>query len=93
MNVDKDMQKINPKIYSINSRISIFRTTNGGVLVMINRKSRIIMKDGHKIIENVKKINKIEKDVKITIKIKAPLCSKTKTFLEKKGVFLDIIKP
>jgi len=55
---------------------------------MINKKSRIIMKDGHKIIENVKKINKIEKDAKITIKINAPLCSKTKTFLEKKGVFL-----
>ena len=88
MNIDKDMQKINPKIYSINSRTSIFRTTNGGVLVMINRKSRIIMKDGYKIIENVKKINKIEKDANITIKINAPLCSKTKTFLEKKGVFL-----
>jgi hypothetical protein len=90
MSIDKDMKKINPKRYSINSRASIFRTTNGGILVVINRKSRIIMKDGHKIIENVKKINKIEKDVKINIKIKAPLCSKTKIFLEKNGVFLIV---
>ena len=50
---------------------------------MKNRKSRIIMKDGHKILETARKIRKIEKSVKITLQTNAPMCSKTKRYLEK----------
>jgi hypothetical protein len=84
------MKKISPKTYGLNSRVSLFRTNRRGIQVLINRKSRIIMKDGYKILKYIEKINKIEKEVKITIKIDAPLCSKTKQFLENNGVTLDL---
>ena len=58
---------------------------------MKNRKSRIIMKDGHKILETARKIRKIEKSVKITLQTNAPMCSKTKRYLEKNVIAIDLI--
>ena len=77
------MQKINPKKYGLSYQTSIFKTERGDVVIMKNRKSRILMKDGHKILETARKIRKIEKSVKITLQTNAPMCSKTKRYLEK----------
>jgi len=49
------------------------------------------MKDGYKIINIVKKIKQIENHVKINVLSSAPICSKTKQFLFKKGVFVKSV--
>ncbi|HIO24211.1 MAG TPA: hypothetical protein EYN22_07475 [Nitrospinaceae bacterium] len=77
------MQKINPKKYGLSYQTTIFKIERGDVVIMKNRKSRIIMKDGYKILETARKIRKIEKSVKITLQTNAPMCSKTKRYLEK----------
>ena len=77
------MQKLNSKKYGLSYQTSIFKKERGDVVIMKNRKSRIIMKDGHKILETARKIRKIEKSVKITLQTNAPMCSKTKRYLEK----------
>ena len=48
------------------------------------------MKDGYKTLETARKIRKIEKSVKITLQTNAPMCSKTKTFLEKNVITIEL---
>ena len=54
------MQKINPKKYGLSYQTTIFKIERGDVVIMKNRKSRIIMKDGYKILETARKIRKID---------------------------------
>tara|TARA_B100001179_G_C18433958_1_gene335860 strand:- start:202 stop:462 length:261 start_codon:yes stop_codon:yes gene_type:complete len=84
------MQKINPKKYGISHQTSIFKTERGDVVIIKNRKSRIIMKDGYKILKTARTIRKTEKSVKITLQTNAQMCSKTKTFLEKNVITVEL---
>ena len=86
------MQKLNSKKYGLSYQTSIFKKERGGVVIMKNRKSRIIMKDGYKILETARKIRTIEKSVKITLQTNAPMCSKTKIFLEKNVITIELIE-
>ena len=60
------MVNINPKTYNLSPRIKLKKGPEG-IFIIIERKSRIIMKDGHKILSNVKKIEIDKSD-------KKPLC-------------------
>ena len=84
------MQKLNPKKYGLSYQTSIFKKERGDVVIMKNRKSRIIMKDGYKILETARKIRTIEKSVKITLQTNAPMCSKTKRYLEKNVIAIAL---
>lgn len=57
--------------------------------LVINRKSRILMKDGAKIIEKVDKIRAQLPWVQVVLKTTAPVCSKTIRLL--KAEEIDII--
>ena len=72
---------IEPKSIGIRSRIKILKKNNL-VIMEINRKSRIIMKDGEKIVSNAN-IIKNNFDLPVELHTSAPVCSKTRTFLEK----------
>ena len=48
------MKKIDPKLYNLHSRI-ILRKIKNDIFIVMDRKSRIIMKDGVRILEIVKK--------------------------------------
>ena len=78
-------------IYSVISFLSLCAFLNliendqNEIIISINRKSRIIMKDGIKIVDQVHQIQRQEKKT-ISVKTSAPVCSKTKKFLQKKGI-------
>ncbi len=80
------MQKIDPKDYNLPSRLKIELNNKRELFFIINRKSRIIMKDGIKILKYVEEIRKKDFNIKINLKTNAPVCSKTKTFLVERGV-------
>ena len=61
------------------------------IAIVVERKSRLIMKDGEKIIEKAKAIQKV-KNTPIYLQTSAPVCSKTKTHLEKHGVLIMVEK-
>ncbi len=84
------MQKINQKKYGLSYQTTIFKIERGDVVIMKNRKSRIIMKDGYKILETARKIRTIEKSVKITLQTNAPMCSTTKRYLEKNVIAIAL---
>ena len=57
------------------------------IAIVIERQARIIMKDGEKIIEKAKVIQKV-KNIPIYLQTNAPVCSKTKTHLEKHDILI-----
>ena len=79
------MKKVDPKLYNLHSRI-ILRKTKKDIFIVIDRKSRIIMKDGHRILEIVKKIRGFETGKNVSVLSGAPVCSKTQKFLTKNKI-------
>ena len=75
------MKNIDPTQYNLSSRVDLRQDHSGDLLIIIDRKSRIIMKDGIRILEMVKKINKIDPKKNISVRTSAPICSKTKKLL------------
>ena len=75
------MKNIDPTQYNLSSRVDLRQGRSGDLLIIIDRKSRIIMKDGVRILEMVKKINKIDPKKNISVRTSAPTCSKTKKLL------------
>ena len=75
------MKKIDPKQYNLFPRVDLRQGKPNDIYIFINRKSRIIMKDGIKILEMVKKINKADRNKRVSVLTSAPVCSKTKQFL------------
>ena len=79
------MKKIDPKLYDLHSRI-ILRKSKKDIYIVIDRKSRIIMKDGYRILEIAKKIRDFETGKNVNVLSSAPLCSKTRKFLTKNNI-------
>ena len=72
---------IDPKIYGLPGRTVIQKIKKNHFALVKDRKSRIIMKDGIKILEQAGKIWESSPEIKISILTSAPLCSKTIDFL------------
>ncbi len=77
--------KLDPKKYGLSTRVVLIENDQKEIIISINRKSRIIMKDGIKIVDQVHQIQRQEKKT-ISVETSAPVCSKTKQFLQKKGI-------
>ena len=78
------MKRLDPKTFNLNSKVVIEERDNTLSLI-INRKSRIIMKDGKRLLEQVNHIKKGSKKP-VLISTSAPVCSKTKNFLNENSV-------
>ena len=74
------MKRIDPKKYNLNSRTTLYKKMDD-IFIIIDRKSRVIMKDGYRISEQVKSILSVDPGVSISVATPAPTCSKTKEFL------------
>ena len=79
------MKKIDPRLYNLNPR-TILRKTKKDIFIVMDRKSRIIMKDGYRILEIVKKIRSFEVGKKVNVLSTAPVCSKTQKFLTENNI-------
>ena len=84
------MKKVDPIQYNLHSRVDLREDKEGALFIVVDRKSRIIMKDGHRILEMVNTISREDQSKKVSIRTSAPVCSKTKKFLLESGV---VIKP
>ena len=80
------MKKINPKRHNLSQRLNLQQNELNELFIIIDRQSRIIMKDGHRILKMVNRIQSIEKDRHVSVLTSAPVCSKTKTFLSNHSI-------
>lgn len=76
---------LNPKDYGLPTR-TVLEQAGDTIIIVMNRKSRIIMADGRKILEKARKIQEVDPTATIALKTTAPICSKTSKFLEDEGI-------
>jgi len=84
----KEKLKLRPKStrdFGLSSRTKIATDEKEDHYIIKNIKSRIIMKDGKKILEIAKKI-KTEIKTNVFLATTAPVCSKTKTYLKENKI-------
>ena len=48
--------KLDPKKYGLSTRVNLIENEKKEIILLIDRKSRIIMKDGRKILDRARKI-------------------------------------
>ena len=77
------MKSVDPKTYHLSPRTKLLENSRGSLFVLIDRKSRVVMKDGHKIVKIAEDIKKVNQNKKISLLTSAPVCSKTKKHLLK----------
>jgi len=78
---------LDPKEFGLNNRTAVGETIDGKIALLKDRKSRIIMKDGRKTLEQIEQIkNKTTKEV--VVATNAAVCSKTTKFFKEHSIEL-----
>jgi hypothetical protein len=77
---------IDPKLFSLPPSTKLKQVGSNQFDIIIQRKSRIIMKDGKGVVAKVDKIKHHVPKAKISLRTSAPVCSKTKVFLKERGI-------
>ena len=80
------MKSINPKSIGLSARDRIVEITPGHLALVIDRKSRIIMADGRRILEKAEKVKSMHPEWRISLMTQTTICSKTRAFLSEAGV-------
>lgn len=75
-----------PQDYGLNARTKLTQLADHVIGIVVDRKSRIIMADGKKLLEKAMQIQRVAPSVNVTIVTTAPICSKTRAFLENSGI-------
>jgi hypothetical protein len=83
---------VDPKTFGIHRSVKIDRETGTHFIFRMDRKSRIIMKDGEKILANAEKIKTKVPDAVVTVSTTAPVCGKTRQFLAGHGITVETSK-
>ena len=79
------LKEINSKSVGAPTRSVIGQDNNNHLYIIKNIKSRIIMKDGHKIVDAVKQI-KNKTNSSVSLATTAPICSKTTKLLNENDI-------
>lgn len=83
----QQIKLLEPKDFGLDYRTVVGQTSEGKIVLLKDRKSRIIMKDGRKILEQIEQIkNATTKNVGIATN--APVCSKTTEFFKEHNIEL-----
>ncbi len=81
------MQKLEPHLYGLSARTNLVQIDNS-IGIVIDRKSRIIMKDGHRIVKQAHAIQ-IKNNKPVILITSAPVCSKTKQYLSANNILIN----
>ena len=79
-------KQIDPKIYSLPARTVLMKKSSDKFVLVINRKSRIVMKDAVSILKKAEKIKEKVPNASVFLKTSAPVCSKSIKFLEDNNI-------
>ena len=77
---------VSPKEFGLPSGTILEDNGQGGVILVINRKSRLIMADGRKIVAKLQKVRKARPGAIVAIRTTAPVCGKTRLYLEENNI-------
>ncbi len=80
------MKTIDTKQFGLPAKTILEQVDQQTLALIVDRKSRIIMADGRKILSKVDKIQQIQPHTAVVLKTSAPVCSKTRALLAEAGV-------
>ena len=81
-------KQVDPKFYGLPSRTVLMKKGPDEFVLVINRKSRIIMKDALTILKKVKQIKEKVQNASVVLETSTPVCSKSIKFLKEKGIYV-----
>ena len=81
-------KNIDPITFGLSGKTIIEKLGKNHYALVVDRKSRVIMADGKKLVEKADKIKAVEPGAKISLRSTAPMCSKTIRFLVDHGIKL-----
>jgi hypothetical protein len=79
-------EQVDPKVYGLPPRTTLMKQGPDKFIIIINRKSRIIMKDALIILKKAETIKEQAMDATVALETNAPICSKSIKFLEENNV-------
>lgn len=82
------MEKVDPKVYGLPARTVLMSNGQDEFSLIINRKSRIIMKDAQTILKKAETIKKNVPKAIVSLRTTAPVCSKSIDFLKENGILV-----
>ena len=83
------MKTINPGEFGLSARNKIVEIDHSRWALIIHRKTRLIMADGIKILDKINQIKSFQSGIDVSLKTDAPLCSKTRNFLQENGIKIE----
>ena len=75
-------EPVDPKLFGLHPATQLEQSGKKRFVIVINRKSRIIMKDGEKIVQKADRIREKVPGAAVSLRSSAPVCSKTKAMLQ-----------
>lgn len=82
----KEILLIDPKRFGLSPRTVLGQLSKNHFVIIKDRKSRIIMKDGRQVFEQIQLIKNYTPNSKISLATSTPVCGKTTAFLKEKGI-------
>lgn len=79
------MKELNAKDFGLNGNIILKGDGKSSYIIVMDRKSRIVMKDCEKIRERIEMIRRVDPTARVDIETTAPVCSKTMACLKNEG--------
>lgn len=80
--------ELSPAAYNLPARTTLVQVSENHIAIVVDRKSRIIMADGKKLLDKTIKIKEAAPNLYVSIVTTAPVCSKTKKYFQKNGIAL-----
>jgi hypothetical protein len=80
------MEQVDPRLYELPPRTLLMKRGADEFILVIRRKSRIIMKDARAIIEKAQKIQAKASNASVSVETNAPVCGKSTQFLKDNGI-------
>lgn len=79
-------EALDPAAFGLTRRDRIERVDEGRIALVVDRKSRIVMADGERLVRKIETIRENAKGWRVDVRTNAPVCGKTRAFLSEKGV-------
>ena len=80
------IEQVDPKFYELPPRTLLMKRGSEEFILVIRRKSRIIMKDALTILKKAEKIKEKALNASVIVETNAPVCSKSIQFFKDNGI-------
>ena len=80
------MEQVDPKRYGLPPRTVVMKRGAQDFVLVIRRKSRIIMNDARAILKKAQKIREKTSNASLSVETNAPVCGKSTQFLQDNGI-------